>query len=156
LELGSFEHKTGTLQPPSTRDVRLRTMSCSIRNPAQASIVLTYRNYTGPSLLQIVNGMPTSQISAAASPPARMSPATKRESSEDINAPPKSDSSDEEGSSPVEPAAAPQLEQISHDIGQDAPAGKRAAGKECERGLRSTGLREPRLKDEGPQLPSPS
>jgi hypothetical protein len=84
-----------------------------------------------------------------------MSPTAKRESSEDINAPPKSDSTDEEVSTPVEPIPTPQLDQVFKDIGQDVLTGKVAATKESKGGTRSTRPRQPRLKDEGPQLLSP-
>jgi hypothetical protein len=92
---------------------------------------------------------------AAASWPVQMSPTAKRESSEDINAPPESDSSDEEVSTPVKPIAPPQLDQVFKDIGQDVLTGKVAATKEFKGGTRSTRSRQSRLKDEGPQLPSP-
>jgi hypothetical protein len=81
-----------------------------------------------------------------------MSPTVKRESSEDINAPPKSDSSDEEVSTPVKPIPPPQLDQIFKDIGQDVPTDEVAATKESKSGTRSTRSRQSRLKDEGPQL----
>jgi hypothetical protein len=84
-----------------------------------------------------------------------MSPTAKRESSEDINALPKSDSSDEEGSIPATPISGPQLDQVFKDIGQDVPTGEVAAAKESKGGTRSTRSRQPRLKDEGPQLLSP-
>ena len=130
-------------------------MSRLTRNPAQASVALTHKNYTGPTLLRIINGKPTSPMPAAAPPPARMPPAAKTESSEDVHAPPKSDSSDEEGSLPVKPTPTPQLGQIFRDIGQDVPTRKTAATKECKGGTWSTRSRRPQLEDEGPQLPSP-
>jgi RTC4-like domain len=128
-------------------------MKYSSRNAAQASIALTYRNYTGPTLLQVIDGRRTSPTAAAAASwPTQMSPTAKRESSEDINAPPESSSSDEEVSIPVKPTSGPQLDQVFKDIGQDVPTGKAAAAKESKGGTRSTRSRQPRLKDEGPQL----
>ena len=129
-------------------------MSRPLRNPAQASIALTTRNYTGPNLLSIINGKPTSPTSVAASSPSRMSSATKRESSEYILAPPISESSDEEGSSPVKPMPGLNLDQVFKDIGQDVPKGKVATTKEYEGGARTMRSRQPLLRDEGPQLPS--
>jgi hypothetical protein len=131
-------------------------MKYSSRNAAQASIALTSRNYTGPTLLRVINGKCTSPMVAAASWPAQMSLTAKRESSEDINASPKSESSDEEVSTPVKPIAPLQLDQVFKEIGQDVLTGKVAATEEFNKsGTRSTRSRQSRLKDEGPQLPSP-
>ena len=83
-----------------------------------------------------------------------MSSATKRESSEYILAPPISESSDEDGSSPVKPMPGPNLDQVFKDIGQDVPMGMVATTKGHKGGARSTRSRQPLLRDEGPQLPS--
>jgi hypothetical protein len=126
------------------------------RKPAQASVALTYKNYSGPPLLRIINGKPTSPLRAAASSPAQMSPPAKRESSEDIFAPPKSDSSDEEGSLPVKASPARQLDQVFEDTAQDVPTGKTAATRDRKGVMNSRRSRQPRLKDEGIQLQSPA
>jgi hypothetical protein len=85
-----------------------------------------------------------------------MSSRTKRESSEDVNAPPKSDSSDGEGSLLVESSPARQLDQIFEDIAQDVPTGRIASVRERKGGTRSTRSQRPRLKDEGNQLSLPA
>ena len=131
-------------------------MSGATRNPAQASVALTCRNYKGPNLLRTIHGKPSSSSPPKAVSPPRMSSAAKRESSADINTAPKSsDGSDEEASLPVEPAPAPKLDQIFKEIDQDTPKGKAAPTEERKGATRSTRSRQPRLKDEGPQLPSP-
>jgi hypothetical protein len=138
----------------NSKDVCLSVMTGSGRKPAQASVALTYRNYSGPTLLRTINGKPTSPMTAAASSPTTMSRSAKQEQEEDYDRPPESDS-EEEGPSPAKPVPATRLGQIFEDIAEDVTAGKIAATKECKGSARSTRSRQPRLKDEELQLPSP-
>ena len=86
----------------------------------------------------------------------QMSPRTKRVSSEEINAPPESGSSDEEEASiPFESSPAPNLRQIFEDIGKDAQTGGIECRKELKGGVPQTQQRQPQLQGEDIQLPSP-
>jgi hypothetical protein len=129
-------------------------MTGSRRKPAQASIALTRSNYVGPTLLQTINGKPTSPTRPVASSPAQTTPRTERVSSEDIYALPESDSSDEEVSIQLTSSPAPQLGEIFEDIGQDALKGRTESTRESKGGMPSTRQRQLRLKDEDNQLPS--
>lgn len=145
---------TGTKLLLLPEHVGFAIMTPSRRSPAQASVALTYSNYSGLPLLQTINGKPTSPMPAKASLNMTLSCSAKQEEREDYQRPPES-GSDEDEPPAVKPASPPGLDTVLENIGQHVSMGEITAVTELTPGTRSSKSRQPRLKDEAAQLPSP-